>query len=501
MMAILNRNQELPRERITLYEQASKLLLHQWDIERALVSHPELKGYVGPKEKAEMLREIAYAMQSAPEGLAGNLISEEELLRILETYLKDKLGFQQPRKAARELIEQLRERNFILCFRGGESYSFVHRTFLEYFCATAIHQRFVQKLDLDYLRDEIYGPHWQDEKWHEVLCLVAGKVSESSVEHVAQIIEFLLAQADETLNFDHLFLAARCCLELRNPRMLGKTLESTRSALEGLLRQKFPQSALKEFFLHRKVAAIIVNEHIFDIPLKLLIERTRNANSVESSALLVELLGSSSNSADFMSFLKECATLDADPLLRSMAIQAFTQRRQDTSDILPWLKQIGIQDSSPMVRLMVIRRVIKDWNYDSGTLSWLKDRTVQDTFPKVRIAVMRLLLQGPIDVPDILPWIKERARQDSSNEVRQAMLKELVNGWKEDPETMPFLKDRATKDAAPDVRQVALRELARGWQHDLDILSFLQFCAAQDEKKSVRNKAQQLATEIEGRRK
>jgi hypothetical protein len=70
----------------------------------------------------------------------------------------------------RDLIEQLRLRNFILCYRGGGSYSFVHRTFLEYFCATAIHQRFVQKLDLDYLLNEIYAPHWQDEKWHEVLC-------------------------------------------------------------------------------------------------------------------------------------------------------------------------------------------------------------------------------------------------------------------------------------------------------------------------------------------
>jgi predicted NACHT family NTPase len=88
MMAILNRNQELPRERIQLYEQASRLLLHQWDTERALDSHPQLKGHVGPKEKAEMLREIAYAMQSAGEGLAGNLINEDELEAMLSRYLK-----------------------------------------------------------------------------------------------------------------------------------------------------------------------------------------------------------------------------------------------------------------------------------------------------------------------------------------------------------------------------------------------------------------------------
>ena len=43
MMAILNRNQELPRDRPELYNQASRVLLHQWDVERALVEHEQLE--------------------------------------------------------------------------------------------------------------------------------------------------------------------------------------------------------------------------------------------------------------------------------------------------------------------------------------------------------------------------------------------------------------------------------------------------------------------------
>jgi len=42
MMAILNRNQELPRDRPELYNQASRVLLHQWDVERALVEDQRL---------------------------------------------------------------------------------------------------------------------------------------------------------------------------------------------------------------------------------------------------------------------------------------------------------------------------------------------------------------------------------------------------------------------------------------------------------------------------
>jgi predicted NACHT family NTPase len=36
MMAILNRNQDLPRDRVELYAQASRVLLHEWDASRSL---------------------------------------------------------------------------------------------------------------------------------------------------------------------------------------------------------------------------------------------------------------------------------------------------------------------------------------------------------------------------------------------------------------------------------------------------------------------------------
>ncbi|MEO0705838.1 MAG: NACHT domain-containing protein, partial [Cyanobacteria bacterium J06649_5] len=43
MMAILNRNQELPRDRARLYEEASKVLLYQWDVEGKLYEQADLK--------------------------------------------------------------------------------------------------------------------------------------------------------------------------------------------------------------------------------------------------------------------------------------------------------------------------------------------------------------------------------------------------------------------------------------------------------------------------
>ena len=89
---------------------------------------------IGYPEKAEILRRVAWFMQSGRSGLAGNIIAREDLEALLQDYLKDTLNVSQPLGVARALVDQLRQRNFILCYLGGDSYAFVHRTFLEFFC-------------------------------------------------------------------------------------------------------------------------------------------------------------------------------------------------------------------------------------------------------------------------------------------------------------------------------------------------------------------------------
>ncbi len=169
MMAILNRHQELPRDRAELYNQASRVLLQQWDMERALVDAKIDPITIDYKDKQAILRRVAFFMQGNNEGLAGNLISEKDLERIIQEYLKS-VDVNDPRTVARALIEQLRSRNFILCFVGAEYYAFVHRTFLEYFCAWSFVWQFkeTQSLGIDGLINDVFGNHWRDEKWQEV---------------------------------------------------------------------------------------------------------------------------------------------------------------------------------------------------------------------------------------------------------------------------------------------------------------------------------------------
>src|SRR5262249_21050595 len=218
-MAILNRTQDLPRDRAELYRQCARLLLHQWKVEAAFATDPELaKASLDFQDKRDLLLQVARAMQSSERGLAGNLISEallEETLTVALTGVPDL----RPGRAARALIEQLRGRNFMLCSAGGRSYAFVHRTFLEYFAAAEIAERFqrAQSLTIEQLKADIFG-HWNDETWHEVLGLLAGMLD---ARFVGECLEWLIARPDPDGRHRHVLLAARCVGEVRKRHELG----------------------------------------------------------------------------------------------------------------------------------------------------------------------------------------------------------------------------------------------------------------------------------------
>ena len=191
MMAILNRHRELPRERYKLYECASELLLLNWDVQRQLTDANLPLDMIRIPEKQAMLRKIAHFLQSSPKGLAGNLITRTKLTGILITYLQGLQGIEQPRQIANRIINQLHERNFILCLYGGETYGFVHRTFLEFFCASEYVDQLNEQheITIQELCETVLAAHWQDETWHEVLRLIAGRLSE---KFVADMIRYLM---------------------------------------------------------------------------------------------------------------------------------------------------------------------------------------------------------------------------------------------------------------------------------------------------------------------
>ena len=226
MMAILNRFEELPRDRATLYERASELLLQRWDGSKNLPNNsllpPLVNEHLDYTKKQEMLRLVANRMQEAAGTLEGNLvISKEDLEETLTQYLKDKM-IDQPALLATGLRDNLTTRSFILCFLGGDAYGFVHRTFLEYFCAWYFVVAFEKKreITMQELKQNVFGNHWHNSSWHEVLSLIVGKLD---VRPAQEIIEYLLEQDGASNNFSNLFLAAKCCEDMRDFRQIPET--------------------------------------------------------------------------------------------------------------------------------------------------------------------------------------------------------------------------------------------------------------------------------------
>ena len=245
MMAILNRTQELPRDRSKLYEKASEVLLHQWDFEtKEGLIDPELKKYlynIDLRDKRDILRLVASAMQAGEKGLAANLIYKEELENILTQYL-EKTGIN--KRDASDLtdliIKQLRYRNFILCSLGGNAFAFVHRTFLEYFCACEFYERFKNRglpdgINLEELKTKVFGEHYSDPVWKEVLCLLMGMLSAEFPKEIAEeLINYLIDIEEKDQGFAHLFLAADCYGELRNQSIYVELSQRLLNQLERL---------------------------------------------------------------------------------------------------------------------------------------------------------------------------------------------------------------------------------------------------------------------------
>lgn len=262
MMAILNRQQELPRDRAELYDQASRVLLHNWDVDHKRLQLP--LDSIGRREKQEILRLVAHRMQLGSEqNSGGNIISADNLIKVLVKYLQDQ-GFNEPREKANTIIQQLRERNFILCYRGADQYSFVHRTFLEYFCAEEIKYQFHGKdgLTFDQLRDQVFGLYWRDETWHEVLRLICGMIDE---KYSSDLINYLIDQDPQSIgkfDFSNLLLASDCFSEVKKRNSIQQTSQKLLNNLKALFKSDKLRSMkhdLKEKTLRHAALSIVRN--------------------------------------------------------------------------------------------------------------------------------------------------------------------------------------------------------------------------------------------------
>jgi GTPase SAR1 family protein len=455
MMAILNRNQELPRDRVDLYERASRLLLDQWDTERALKDFPGLSTEIGWREKSDMLRTVASFMQAGPSGLKGNMIAGPMLGALIEKYLRKEKHFDQSHAAAGAVLEHLRVRNFILCFVGADSYSFVHRTFLEYFCAADFVHRFnITKTLTERSLIASFDRHCRDDDWREVLRLICGQIDEQSV---GRIVERLAAGVglmtwNPQTRLVKLELAICCLCECR-------VLERIERAARRLMRRAIalfrkPSTPLGGYLLFLSGFIAAYRELGSRWPGR--DELLSVAVSIEDGVIRDEVaywwpdfVAHVTSNRDVAEQLCSCARLD----MRRGAVRALATKWPDER-----------------TRELVTERLsdVSDWSWNDAL------RVLTEKWPDERTREL----------------VADRAVAHEGEMSRGEALELLIEKWP-DETTRVLLTERAVVDEGPGPRCRALQFLTAMWPDDRT-RELLTKCAVEDPASSTRGFAASL---------
>jgi GTPase SAR1 family protein len=479
MMAILNRVQDLPRDRVRLYERCAELLLKNWDLEKfeELKERREaqdIKDKLGPEQKMRILELVAAAMQRERSGLAGNIISEEMLKRIIEKQLVE-LGVQQPWSVADDLIWMLRERNFMLAYLGDRQYAFVHRTFLEYFCAHDLKYRLEKTttISLEQLAS-IFATNWPYDEWQEVLCLLSSMIG---VEHADKCISALLKERKTSGGEKAILLSARCLMEIREVGSIRRVKEEVQQALFSLAESdifelpiSMAKASVREQAIHELARGWREEARIFEWLRKLAFN---DPDQFVRAAAIQEMARGWKESVDIEEWLKERLLKDRDVWVRRAIVQELAHGWRDEPWMLPWLKELAMQAESPQIRLTAVEELAQGSKGNTELTEWLRSWVLQEQHSTVKSLATQAFATAWKDELWVMKWLKELILQKQHPSIRWRAIEELALRWKENPETLVLLKMLARTDLRSDVRQTAMQELERGWPTDPEVIAIL----------------------------
>ena len=534
IMAIIGKHQELPRERWRLYDHAASVLIEHWDINKHLRDQNVPAEFIGQDERKEMLRRLAYRMQSGAGGLAGNYIHRDDLQEEFESYLKERFDHPPYRRTAiaRAMIQQFRERNFILSLYGANLYGFVHRAFLEYFCASAFVNQFekTKKITLDELKRDVYGAHWEDRNWHEVLRLICSIVDE---KFTGEIIDYLLAvpgqpqpEGYEERPPWNIVLAIQCLSELKN---IGAVAESAKRLLEtvcGLFDVRLERRNAYDKFLQEQIstsaAAIATNWPHRTMLAGWLRKHSLNSGYTYSEAfgkfigavgagvneirqIIVEYATDDDMEIRYLApftlpkgwqadphtllLLRDRAVQDANSDVRSAAVRAISEHYRGDQQTLPLLRDCAVQDADWQVRRAAVSAIGEHYREDQQTLPLLRDWAVNSQHSDVRSAAVRAIGEHYRDDEQTLPLLRDRAVKDANQHVRSAAVRVIGEHYRDDEQTLPLLRDRAVQDENSDVRWAAVRAIVEHYREDQQTLPLLRDWAVNSQHSDVRSAA------------
>jgi hypothetical protein len=428
-MAIIGKNQKLPRERWKLYDHAAGVLIYHWDVERHLRDRRIEAPFIGEEEKKELLCRLASRMQSSEGGLAGNYIHRDDLWREFETYLLDRFA-QQPADAttvARAMVNQFRTRNFILSLHGANLYGFVHRAFLEFFCASDIVQKFekTKEITLEELNYGVYGTHWEDQTWHEVLRLICGMIDE---RFAGVLIEELAARTPESFESRmpwSLALAWQCLGELRNPSAIEGTVNHlVNRTFEFYEKHLLADKRLAKFH-HEYILPYIFECPAALVSAKVITEWTRRVPEFRHTAMsmgalfdLGKVIGRLSNGRETV---RRAAGSMRDDFFHGghqVAVFILAEGWRDDPTVASFIRQTASNATQVVAQETAIWALAEYYSSTQETLSLLLDLGRNSDSDELRITVLQVLSNSYPDAEEVMSLLRERRANDPHGLVR-----------------------------------------------------------------------------------
>ncbi|MFE1310584.1 HEAT repeat domain-containing protein [Streptomyces sp. NPDC058755] len=528
ILSIIGRRRALPRDRQGVYGHAVDILVARWDQEAKHLPHPghaEVP-YINDVDRRALLRLLARRMQEGEGGIAGNHIHGEDLEAVFTGYLEERyrLPKQTAVTAAREMIRQFRERNFILSRFGDEVYGFVHRAFLEYLAADDIARRYQRDREWgeEELIREVFEARVKDPAWHEVLLLLVGMLGERDAGRVVDALLRLHAQEVRVGRHDMLALAVRALAEVDRIDLIEVQSTAVVDALTDSLERHLGWTALnalesilpalsvfgpewpgRERYLrwyllrgqfqaeHRIASAIVCGVHSAPEGLLLLAEHTPDpASRTEFLRLVVErwpnlrpawdlVLGEVDapyaesrrgamgnlarywrNDADVRPLLFERAVSDPDPEPRRQALESVAARWPDREDTHELVVRRACADPDPAARRLTLQLLLRHWPDREDSWEIITDRAVTDPDPAPRQEALRLLATHRATRQGVRPLLMERAVADPDAAPRAEALISLARNWKDVGDVVELALRQAVADPHPEVRRAALEVLA-----------------------------------------
>jgi len=470
IMAIIGKHQELPRERWKLYDHAASVLIQHWDVNKHLKDKSIEAEFIGEDDKKELLRRLAYRMQSGDGGLAGNYVQRDGLQAEFESYLVERYS-QAPVRAkliAQAMIQQFRERNFILSLYGANLYGFVHRAFLEYFCASAFVYKFekTKELSIEQLKSDVYGQHWDNQNWQEVLRLICGMLDE---KWVVEIVESLLNFEYEEINTGH-------------GAFDKEDLKSFSFEVFGIHKLALSATCLDEVTNLNSMRGVILRF-------------TEHKAWQARYDILIILCKTRSRYSETLSLVRNFAINDPSANVRRAAVPALAEHYHEEPNTLPLIHQCIAKDDDGSVQNAAVLALAQHFHEDPETLPLLRELTLKDNNASVRGVAISTLAKYYSEDPETLTLIREYTN-DSDATVRSAAISAIGFCYYKDPGTLPLLHKFALKDNDANVLRATVSALAKYYGKDPAFLSLLRERAANDPNQELRNLVSRLIIEL-----